>query len=198
MLEIWLETCRRFGIDDVLVNIHAHAETVHAFLRLRVNVPKVVVIEEHQLLGSAGTLRANRAWVESDPFFWVFYADVLHRVDLRRMLQFHLTHMAVATVGVYKVPDPRRCGVVEVDENGIVAEFIEKPLHPRGNLAFSGLLIATNSMLDVIPAKQSADLGSDVLPRLVGRMVAYPISEFLTDIGTISNYRKAQIEWPGM
>jgi len=198
LLEIWLETCQRFGIDDILINVHAHAEAVRDFLRHRLGPPRVRLVEEQELLGSAGTLRANRGWVNSDPFFWVFYADVLHQVDLTGMLQFHLDRSPVATLGVYKVPDPQRCGVVTVNENGVVVEFAEKPLHPRGNLVFAGLLIATAGFFDAIPVKQSADIGSDVLPKLVSRTMAYPIAEFLMDIGTVNNYRKAQVEWPGM
>jgi NDP-sugar pyrophosphorylase family protein len=35
------------------------------------------------------------------------------------------------------------------------------------------------------------------LPRLLGKMRAYPITDYLLDIGTIPNYQKAQISWPG-
>jgi NDP-sugar pyrophosphorylase family protein len=41
-------------------------------------------------------------------------------------------------------------------------------------------------------------MGFDVLPRLAGQMFAYPIPEFLLDIGTIENYQQAQLNWPGV
>jgi mannose-1-phosphate guanylyltransferase len=197
LLEIWLETCERFGIDDLLINIHAHAELVRQFLRARSSDVRVHVVEEQVLLGSAGTLRANRAWVGSDPFFWVFYADVLHNVDLAAMRQLHASRQPVATIGVYEVPDPTRCGVVEVAKDGIITEFVEKPPISRSNLAFTGLLVATPELLDAIPQKPLVDIGFDVLPQLIGRMIAYPISDYLIDVGTMDNYRKAQTEWPG-
>jgi mannose-1-phosphate guanylyltransferase len=50
---------------------------------------RVRLFEEPILLGSAGTLRANRAWVASEPSFWVFYADILTAADLTRMADFH-------------------------------------------------------------------------------------------------------------
>jgi mannose-1-phosphate guanylyltransferase len=198
MLQIWLEICRRFGIDEVLINIHAHAGAVHEFLRKHPHGGKVQVVEEKRLLGSAGTLLENRDWVGFDDFFWVFYADVLNRVDFSAMLRVHQARRPAATIGAYHVPDPSRCGILDVAEDGTVIDFVEKPIRPRGNLAFSGLLLGTQLLLDAIPVKQPSDLGYDVLPQLVGKMVVYPISSYLLDIGTIENYEIAQRTWPGL
>jgi mannose-1-phosphate guanylyltransferase len=198
MLQIWLEACSHFGIDEVLINIHAHAGAVHEFLRKHPHGGKVQVVEEKKLLGSAGTLLKNRDWVGSEDFFWVFYADVLNQVDFSAMLRVHQARKPAATLGAYRVPDPSRCGILDVVEDGTVVDFVEKPIRPRGNLAFSGLLLGTQSLLDAIPPKQPSDLGFDVLPRLVGKMVAYPISTYLLDIGTIENYEIAQRTWPSL
>src|SRR5437868_15251515 len=56
MLQIWLELCHLYGIDRVLINLHAHADQVRAFLRHRHYGPPVEVVEEPELLGRAGTL----------------------------------------------------------------------------------------------------------------------------------------------
>jgi mannose-1-phosphate guanylyltransferase len=198
MLSIWLQACKRFGIEEVLINLHAHAAAVSEFLRQDINGPRVRVVVEQQLLGSAGTLRANRDWVMSDEFFWVFYADVLNRADLEGMLRVHQKRKPAATLGVYEVPDPRRCGIVTADSDGVIQQFVEKPEHPAGNLAFSGLMIGTPAVLDVIPTSVPADIGFHVLPQLAGRMIAYSISDYLLDIGTMENYEKAQATWPGL
>jgi mannose-1-phosphate guanylyltransferase len=198
ILQIWLEACSRFGIDEVLINVHAHAGAVREFLRNYPHNSKVRVVEEKKLLGSAGTLRKNREWVVSEDFFWVFYADVLNQVDLSAMLRVHQARRPAATIGAYQVPDPSRCGILDIVEDGTVVGFAEKPIRPRGNLAFSGLLLGTQTLLDAIPLKQPADLGFDVLPHLAGRMVAYPISNYLLDIGTMDNYKMAQSTWPSL
>jgi mannose-1-phosphate guanylyltransferase len=195
MIQIWLEKCRLFGIDEVLVNVHTHADKVRNFLANNSSGLKVQVVEERQLLGSAGTLLANREWVRGELFFWVFYADVLHQADLSAMLRMQELENPVATLGVYRVPDPKRCGIVEVAEDGVVREFVEKPERPRSDLAFSGLMIATPALLDAIPHKLPADIGFDVLPQLTGRMRAYTISDYLIDIGTLENYYQAQSSW---
>jgi mannose-1-phosphate guanylyltransferase len=198
MLEIWLDVCKRAGIDEVLINVHAHASTIKSFLEDRSRSVRVCVSEETVLLGSAGTLLANRHWVAREANFWVLYGDVLTATDLAKMLAFHRQHQVVATIGLYEVPDPSRCGIVAFDENFVVREFVEKPTNPSSNWAFSGLMIATPALLDVIPQSLPADLGFHVLPQLVGRILAYPIRDFVLDIGTLENFRAAQTAWPGL
>jgi len=195
MLQIWLDIFSRFCIDEVLINIHAHAGLVRDFLRNHPNSDTVRVVEERELLGSAGTLLKNRDWVASEDCFWVFYADVLNQVDLSAMLLMHRARRPAATIGAYRVPDPSRCGILNVTEDGTVVDFVEKPTRPCGNLAFSGLLLGTQTLLDAIPLKQPSDLAFDVLPHLAGKMVAFPISTYLLDIGTMANYRMAQHTW---
>jgi mannose-1-phosphate guanylyltransferase len=197
MLEIWLEACRRAGIDQVLVNLHSHAGVVRSALRHNTSGVEVHVSEEPTLLGSGGTLLANRAWVAGESSFWVLYADVLTIADLSKMADFHSEHQPVATIGLYQVKDPSDCGVVSFDHNSVVREFVEKPAQPTSNWAFSGLMIATPELLKSVPEQRPADLGFHVLPQLAGRMLAYPITDYLLDIGTMENYQTAQNSWPG-
>jgi mannose-1-phosphate guanylyltransferase len=197
MLKIWMEICRKAGIDEVLVNLHTHGDSVRDWLSRNADGVHVRLSEEAALLGSAGTLSANRDWVASEDCFWIFYADVLTNVNLHRMLQFHRERQPAATLGLYQVPDPSRCGIVSFDEQMVVREFVEKPVKPNSQWAFSGVMVATPSLLDQIPDLRPVDLGFDVLPRLVGRMLAFPISDYLLDIGTLENYQRAQSTWPG-
>jgi mannose-1-phosphate guanylyltransferase len=198
ILQIWFALCRHFDINEVLINVHSHGDAIREFIEESKNGLRVRLTEETTLLGSAGTILANRDWVSKENLFWVFYADVLTTTNLNQMLAFHNTRRQIATIGVYEVPDPSRCGIVQIDENGVVRDFVEKPQAPRGNLAFSGLMLATPALLDLIPDTCPVDLGFHVLPQLVGRMAAYRIPDFLIDIGTVETYLAAQMTWPGL
>ncbi len=197
LLDIWLDLCARSGITEVLINLHAHSETVERHLQQSGSPVEVRLVREEQLLGSAGTVAANRAWVGSDPAFWILYSDVLTNTDLNRMSEFHSRHGAVATLGLYQVPDPSSCGVAVMNQKGVIIDFEEKPQTPHSNWVFSGLIVADRRFFDVIPPEIPADLAFHVLPRLVGEMRGYPIEDYLLDIGTMSNYQKAQATWPG-
>jgi len=194
LLEIWLENCRAAGISEVLINTHSHAEKMRDFLAARKNGPKIVLVEETELLGSAGTLRRNRAFVEEEEAFFVLYADVLTNMNLTAMLAFHRQKRMAATLGIYRVPDPARCGIVTFDDQDIIQDFVEKPINPQSNWAFSGVMIATSAVIDLIAERRPADIGFDLLPKLVGKMAAYRITEYLIDIGTPENYEEAQKE----
>jgi len=198
LLAIWLEICRRYGADEVLLNLHSQSQMVRDFLAKSNIDIKVRLFEEPILLGSAGTLRANRTWVESESSFWVFYADVLTTANLTKMADFHAQHQGTATLVVCRVPDPSRSGIVVVGEGGVIRQFIEKPENPPGNLAFGGILLARPQLLDSIPQDRPADLARDVLPRLVNRMFAYLIADYHLDIGTQESYLAAQTGWPGL
>lgn len=197
LLAIWLELCRRSGIADVLINLHGYPDAVRRFIARRDYGVRIHLFDETTLLGSAGTIAANRAWVDPEPFFWIFYADVLTNMDLSRMLAFHQRSRVAATLGVYEVPNPHQCGIVEVDENKIIRRFVEKPANPVSNLAFSGVMIGTPEFLNAIPAASPADLGFHVFPELIGRMAAYVTTDYLVDIGTPVNYEAAQRSWRG-
>jgi len=198
LLSIWLELCRRHGIDEVLINLHAHPEPIRNFVASNPMDIRVKLFEEPELLGSAGTVAANREWLSDEESFWILYADVLTNMNLRAVLDFHKMQKTAATLALYRVPDPSRCGIATVDDKGRVTAFVEKPRVATNNLAFSGVLLGTQEFLDVIPQRFPADIGFDVLPRLAGRMSAFATSEYVLDIGTLSNYREAQATWPGL
>jgi mannose-1-phosphate guanylyltransferase len=198
MLRIWLEICRRHGIDQVTINLHSHAPAVREFLDSLDTPVSVRIFEEEHLLGSAGTLRANREWIGNDSCFWVLYGDVLTTADLSHMMNLHRAQGPAATLGLYEVPNPKACGIATLDSNHVIREFVEKPASPEGNLAFSGLMIGTPDILDNIPAITPVDIGFHLLPRLTGRMVGHRIEEYLVDIGNLEAYGAAQAEWPGL
>ncbi len=196
LLDIWLELCARSGITDVLINLHAHSQPIEQHLKRSGSPVSVRVIHEDQLLGSAGTLAANRAWVNSDSAFWILYSDVLTNTNLNRMSEFHSRHGGIATLGLYQVPDPSRCGVAIMNTEGSIIDFEEKPQIPRSNWVFSGLMIADRRLFDFIPPCVPADLAFHVLPRLLGQMRGCLIEDYVLDIGTLSNYQQAQTTWP--
>ena len=200
LLQIWLEHLPKHGIKEVLVNTHWHHEKVEAFLeKWRSNHLRVVTFHEHELLGSAGTLLANRDWVADGRPFFILYGDNLTNVDLRRMYGFHLGHGLPFTLGVFRAERPEACGIAEVDEDGVVVGFEEKPEHPKSDLAAAGIYVVDQRIFEFFPEDVESirplDLGFHVIPRMVGRMKAYLIEEFLMDIGTMESYERAQGAW---
>lgn len=198
LLQIWLESCAAAGIDDVLVNVHAHPEKFHEFVRTGNRPVRIHISEEPELLGSAGTLLENRSFVDDEDAFFVLFGDVLTNVSLAAMLDFHRHGRMPVTLGVYQVPEPSRCGIVTTDQDGVVRGFVEKPARPESHWAFSGVMIASPRILRSELPQRPADIGFHLLPQWVGQMKAYPIADYLLDIGTLTNFNEAQVSWPGL
>ena len=203
LLQIWLEHLERSGIDEVLINTHWLHEQVEDFVEqwsARHEQLKTILYHEPILLGSAGTLLANRQWAGQEPFF-IIYGDNLTRFDLRKMLDFHGRQRQPLTIRIYRGADAKRAGIVCLDENDIVIDFEEKPEKPKSDVGAGGIYIADNRIFDYYPkqgynrSSLALDLSQHVLPRLVGKMKAYDSGEFSMDIGTPESLAEARGHW---
>lgn len=69
--------------------------------------------------------------------------------DLNDVLKCANARENEATIFGYKVKDPRRYGVVEIDENGNAVSIEEKPSEPKSNYAVPGLYFYTNDVVEI-------------------------------------------------
>jgi mannose-1-phosphate guanylyltransferase len=195
MLDIWLDAFDRARVDEVLVNLHHLPDVVRDHLRERAGTPGVRTFFEPELLGSAGTLVANRDWVDGDELFLACYADNLTDFDLSALVQTHREHGAIATLTAFHSDRPSAGGVMELDATGTVVGFQEKPADPVSDLVNAGMYAFHPSVLDELTGPPPCDIGYDLLPRLVGRAKAMPVAGYFRDIGTAGAYERAQREW---
>jgi mannose-1-phosphate guanylyltransferase/phosphomannomutase len=162
---------------------------------------------EPEILGTGGALRRLERFLLDSPFV-VVYGDVLTDLDLGQLYRFHEERRraaggCMATLSLYRVPNPSECGIVELNAMGRVVRLVEKP-RPEdvfSDLAFSGVLIAEPHFLQAIPREGFCDLGFHTFPLLVAAgkpIYGLPISsgEYLQDIGTHEKYALACHEWP--
>lgn len=194
LLQWWLELLEKHGITEVLINTHYLAEQVEDFVTVfqkNKNTIKVTLFKESKLLGSGGTINANRSFVEDEDFL-ICYADNFTNINISKMYLEHLKKESILTMALFKAEKPEECGIVTLDSNNVVTEFIEKPAKPSSNLANAGVYIADRRFFDFFPNCDQFDLGKDVLPKLKGIAYGWPIEGRLIDIGTIDNYYKAQ------
>ena len=198
LLDMWLDSLANAGVDEVLVNLHYLPDVVAAHLARRAGVPAVRTFFEPELLGSAGTLRANRQWVAAEDMFLACYADNLTSFDLRLLIDAHRKRRALATLTVFHSGNPSAVGVLELGRDGRVTGFEEKPARPVSDLVNAGMYAFHPAVLDEIGTTPPQDIGAHLLPRLVGRAFAVPVDCYFRDIGTLDAYRRAREEWPAL
>ena len=190
LLGRWFDQLAQAGVTHALVNTHHLPEPVRAYVAACRPPLQVTLAHEEALLGSAGTLRENRAFARREERYLVVYADNASTVDLRAFAAAHRPGSA-GTLGLFRVPDPHTRGIVDLDREGTMIGFTEKPERPKSNLAWAGLLVGTPELFDAIPDRIPCDLGHDVLPRLVGRVRGVEIDGYHRDVGTPESYRQA-------
>ena len=209
LLKIWLDHLLRFGIQEVLINTHHHAQQVMTFVDhypCRKDM-HIVISYEPELLGSAGTLWHNRGFVDGEDDFLIFYADNLTDLNLQLFMDFHYLCRKkenLLTMALFHAPNPEACGIAELDSDQKILSFVEKPKAPQSSLANAGIYMASQEIFHYFPEKSLKtpgsnsvlDLGHHVLPLLTGKMFGYIIHEYLRDIGTIESSHLALEEWP--
>lgn len=197
LLDRWLDALAGAGVDEVLVNLHHLADRVRSHLAGRDSPPVVRTAFEPALLGSAGTLVANRSWVDGESMFLACNADNLTDFDLRELIARHRLTTSLATIAVFRAEDPSACGILEVDRSGLVTGFAEKPARPAGNLANGGIYAFDPRVLDELDGEPPQDIGYHLLPKLVHKARAVAMTGYFRDIGTPAAYRRAQLDWIG-
>ena len=154
LLGWWMDLFEKHDVSDVLINTHYLPEPVRDFIcSYNRQGHKVKIHESYEpvLLGSAGTLRANKRFVESEGSFLICYADNLTNANLSQLVLRHEQVKPVLTMGLFHTNNPTGCGIATVNEKHMITEFIEKPKHPASNLANAGIYVAGQEIFDYIP-----------------------------------------------
>lgn len=134
----------------------------------------------------------------------VLAADHVYKMDYRKMLASHERVGADVTVGVISVPieEAHRFGIVTVNAEGRIIEFIEKPRIPASSLASMGIYVFNRGILterlieDAAQPSSPHDFGHAVIPKMVkqDKVFAYKFDGYWQDIGTVESYYAANME----
>jgi len=193
----WLKS---HGINEVAINLYHLGNKIKDFLgdgsRWGMSIS---YSSEETLLGTAGGVKKMEHFF--DGTFVVLYGDNLTNFDLSAMVNLHQKKSAVATLAIFKPANPWEVGVVEMDREGRILGFEEKPQSPVPRpqppvLASGGVYVLEEQVLDHIPAQGFSDFAYDIFPKLIEldlRIYGYVLrpEDYLIDIGTWDKYREA-------
>jgi mannose-1-phosphate guanylyltransferase len=206
-----LEWLCAHGIDDVIMSCGFLATSVRNVLgdgsaygiRLR-------FVEEPDPRGTAGALKYAESLL--DERFLMLNGDVLTDIDLTKQIAQHERTGAKATLALVPVEDPSAYGLVCLDDERAVRDFIEKPssdrieggaaglrpasrggrdLSPRSytNLISAGAYVLEREVLELVPPARNVSIEREVWPRLIGAgLYGYPSDSYWLDIGTPARY----------
>jgi mannose-1-phosphate guanylyltransferase len=189
-ISFMLEWLRGHGIDDVIMSCGFLADGVREVLgdgselgiRLR-------FVEEREPLGTAGALKLAEPML--DARFLMLNGDVLTDIDLTAQIAQHEKTGARATLSLVAVDDPTAYGVVVLEQDHSVRDFVEKPSSDNApsNLISAGAYVLEREILGLIAPDRNVSIEREVWPALIGNgLYGYPSESYWLDIGTPARY----------
>ncbi|MEO6049715.1 MAG: NDP-sugar synthase [Pyrinomonadaceae bacterium] len=200
-----IEVLKQAGITDITLSLSYQPDKIEHILgngsEFGVNLR---YITEPSPMGTGGAYKfASDALGETTI---VFNGDILTNLDVGKLIEFHQAKNSVATLALAVVDNPSRYGVAEVDKQGRILRFIEKPqaneqAELKINTINAGVYILEPSILEIIAKDISRSFEYDVFPDILKRELPFfgyvMKAEYWLDIGTPASYLKAHHDFLG-
>ncbi len=126
-----LDDAVKLGINDIILIVGYRGQEIVDYVRANYDV-HVNFVEQEARLGLGHAIYLTRKYVGTDPVFIVL-GDSIFKGDLKKMIESDGNY-----IGVKKVAEPERFGVVKV-EGGRIVNLVEKPERPESDLAVVGV-----------------------------------------------------------
>ena len=160
--------------------------------------------------GTANAIYQNISFIKryNPEYVLILSGDHIYKMDYSKMIERHKKSGADCTIAAIKVPleEASRFGILNVDNDGVIYQFEEKPAKPKSDLASMGIYVFTAEKLykyleeDEADPNSSKDFGKNVLPTMLEageKMVSYTFDGYWKDVGTINSLFESNMDLLG-
>lgn len=182
-----IECLRRQGITRITLVIGYLGEQIEAFFGdgSRFGV-RIDYIREDTPLGTAGALYYLKGKMTDD--LLLINGDLIFDLDFQRLMAFHKSHPAQATLLAHPNDHPYDSGILLADAEGRVSGWLTKE-EERGwyhNCVNAGIHVLSPELLEGMREPRKLDLDREVLKPLIpsGKVYVYRTPEYVKDMGT--------------
>lgn len=157
---------------------------------------KYVSEDEKKPLGTSGALVLAKSLIKGR--FIVCYGDILRKIDLEKMLKFHIKKKAFATINLHLNPADRPRSRVEFNKKMQITKFIEHPesINPIQEIWSNGsLYILEPSIFRDIQSNQFQDFSKNIFPKLLKKkkkLYGYISKDYFIDISNKLKLKEAR------
>jgi NDP-sugar pyrophosphorylase family protein len=157
------------GVTSVVVNVHAHPETLERVVR-DAPIP-VSFSREPELLGSGGGIRAARELLDREGRFLVLNGDMGLDLDLAAFLEAHERSGSLATLGLRDDPRKRRFGSIGYDAEGSVCRItnLVSVRAEKGSALFIGAQMLEPAIFENMPERAVFSVFEDLYAPMLRR-----------------------------
>ena len=198
-MEHFISRLKSYGITDIILSIQYLPETFNEYFgdgkKFGVNLK---CIAEEEPLGTCGAVKNVERYLGNEAFM-VFNGDILTTINLKNMIKFHKSKKADITISLAPVEDPTAYGLVPIDRDSRVREFLEKPSLEEisTNLINAGTYIIESHMMGHVPSGENYSFERGLFPKAL--KLGYKIYGFVSDaywldLGTPEKYMTAHMD----
>ena len=202
MLEHSILYLKKYGFDDIIINLHHFPEQIKSFLdnKQYFDIDITFSDEQEELSDTGGGLKKARWFFNNQPFL-LYNVDILTNLDLNQFIAFHHQHNSMATLAVRKRTSSRYLLFDEAHkligwEN---VQTHKQKILSKTNLinkrAFSGIHIIQPSLFDKLPPKKTFSIVNAYLD-IANTTSIYGFTDnqsYWFDIGSMEKLEKARI-----
>lgn len=196
---------RRYGITEVIINLHHHGDALRAALgdgsELGVNI---VYSPEDPLLDTGGAIKNAQALLAADDFL-VMNGDTIIDVRLDELVAAHRARAATATLVLRRDPEQARYGLVEVDPGNRIRRFLGRTAagdatEPLTPYMFAGVHVLSPRVFDHMPTVRAFSITRETYPAMLAAnepLCGFPFPGFWRVIDTANDLERARVELGG-
>lgn len=195
MIQWQIENLLEYGTKDFIIITGHLGEKIESYFgngeKLQIHI---TYVREDEPLGSAGALYFIKEYVKDRDIIMIF-GDIMMKIDWNRMIKFHESKLAVATLLVHPNAHPFDSDLLLMNENNQILG-IDAKTNVRDywyeNLVNAGIYIFANQILDKFPEPRKKDLEKDILAPMLkdGNVYGYRTSEYVKDVGTPDRFSR--------
>ena len=193
ILETIIMNFKKYGFTNIIISVSYKSEIIEEYFKDGSDLGVTIeYIHEEKRMGTAGALSLIKDKLD-EPFF-VMNGDLLTNINFENMMEYHLLHNSIATMGVREYDFQVPYGVVNVDGVDILS-IEEKPTHSF--FVSGGIYILDTEALKFIPNNEFYDMPT-VFENLIQnrkKSISFPIREYWLDIGRVEEFEKANNEY---
>ncbi|MGI9017550.1 MAG: glucose-1-phosphate thymidylyltransferase [Euzebya sp.] len=159
VIDFGLEAIAAAGITDVGIIVGHTGPEIQAYVGdgSKYGI-SVTYVAQPNPLGLAHAVLTAEDFLGRDDFV-MYLGDNLIAGGITEFVQQFEANRPQAQILLAKVRDPERFGVAELGPDGHVAQLVEKPAHPKSDLALVGVYLFSGSIMDACHAIKPSDRG---------------------------------------
>lgn len=178
-------------VNKVVLAVNYRKDQIEKYFKENDCGKEIIVNDEPKPLGTGGATKFAEKHITGR--FLVLNADAICSLNLEKMIEFHKKNNAVTTISLWPVKNVSEFGVADVNDNGNIVGFVEKPKPEDAPSEFinAGAYCLEPQILDYIDTGRLVSMEKEIFPQIIKdteRFYGFKFKGYWMDIGRISSY----------